>query len=63
MFPVFNHCITGFNWLKVALTGQVEHLRQLNNSGQAEAVVTLFEGQRVAFSQETLGGEFSLWWL
>ncbi|GFH19319.1 AAA domain-containing protein, partial [Haematococcus lacustris] len=34
---------------------QASQLRQLNQSGQAEAVVGAFEGGRVAFTQENLG--------
>jgi hypothetical protein len=34
---------------------QADNLRQLNQSGQAEAVVAAFEQGRVAFAQETLG--------
>lgn len=34
---------------------QADYLRQLNQSGQSEAVINLFESNRLAFSQETLG--------
>jgi len=34
---------------------QVEHLKQLNHGSNAEEVIKLFEGGRVAFTQDTLG--------
>lgn len=34
---------------------QAEYLRQLNQSGQSEAVINLFESNRLAFTQDALG--------
>lgn len=34
---------------------QADYLRSLNQQGQSEGVVTLFESNRVAYNPETLG--------